>query len=89
MKENQHQNLYEIVREAVHRQWDPIGVAELSDKMGEYDGYITGICKLVQQHATADAIFRYLWEVETSSMGLTGDQDATKNFSVWLSHLAS
>ncbi|MGY8730505.1 MAG: hypothetical protein ACKVK0_00130 [Pirellulales bacterium] len=40
-------DLYEIVRRAVHSDWDPIGVAVLTDEMGEYDSYIPGLCELL------------------------------------------
>ena len=36
-------NLYHRVRQAVHKEWDPIGVSAFTDEMGEYDGYIPAL----------------------------------------------
>lgn len=76
--------LYAQVRVAVHKQWDPIGVAAYSDEMGEYDGYISGLCALIESNASREKLFEYLWTVETISMGLSGDRLHTEAFADWL-----
>jgi len=83
------ENLYERVRQAVHIQWDPIGVAAYSDEMGEYDGYIPALCKLLKKQPSREQIFEYLWTVETESMGLSGDKQSTEEFADWLYSLIS
>lgn len=73
--------LYNAVSEATHRQWDPIGVCAYSNEMGEYDEYIPKLCQLLLKDASEDEIFEFLWIVETESMGLSGDKNATREFS--------
>jgi hypothetical protein len=79
--------LYEVVRKAVHHQWDPIGVAVFSEEMGEYDSYIPAIVKLVENGISRDQLFKFLWTMETESMGLEGDRLSTEKFSDWLFQL--
>lgn len=80
-------NLYETVRRAVHTDWDPIGVADLTDEMGEYDSYVPGLCDLLRKHAPEKEVFEYLWTVETESIGLEGNRQATERFAKWLCEL--
>jgi hypothetical protein len=72
-------NLFEIVRRLVHNDWDPIGVADLTDEFGEYDSYISGLCELLRRNASESELFDYLWTVETQSIGLNGDRQATES----------
>uniref|UniRef100_A0A486XT63 Uncharacterized protein n=1 Tax=Rheinheimera sp. BAL341 TaxID=1708203 RepID=A0A486XT63_9GAMM len=81
MKLNIDPLFYNLVREAVHKEWDPIGVYEYSEEMGEYDGYVPNLCQLLLDGGTEDQVFSFLWAVETDSMGLTGDEQATRKFS--------
>ena len=76
--------LYSLVREGVHKKWDPIGVACYADEMGEYDSYIPALCKLIEGRADREQILEYLWIAETDSMGLEGDKAETENFVDWL-----
>ncbi len=76
--------LYNLVREGVHKNWDPIGVAAYADEMGEYDSYVPTLCKLIENGANREQIFEYLWIVETNSMGLEGDKAETEIFADWL-----
>ncbi|MEM9101705.1 MAG: hypothetical protein AAGB12_05230 [Pseudomonadota bacterium] len=77
--------LYRRIYIAVHEQWDPIGVSAYVDD--EYRGYIPKIYNLVEQGASSDDIFDYLWSLETVILGLSGNRNATSNFSKWLSEL--
>jgi len=81
-------DFYDQVREAVHYRWDPIGVAAYSEEMGEYDGYIPGLCELLEKAIEPQQVFDFLWIMETESMGLEGDKKATQEFSFWLYQLA-
>ena len=60
MCEDTKASLYEQVRKAVHHQWDPIGVAAYSEELGEYDGYIPGLFKLLEEHSSYEKVFEYL-----------------------------
>jgi len=78
-------SLYDQVRQAINRRWDPIGIASYSEEIDEYDGYIPALCRLLKEHAPRDQIFDYLWTVETESIGLSGNREATEDFADWLS----
>ena len=80
-------DFYNFVREAVHNEWDPIGVYSYSEEMGEYDGYLPNLCKLLEEDGSEEQVFDFLWTVETGSMGLSGDAKATREFSKWLFNL--
>jgi hypothetical protein len=80
-------DLYETVRRAVHTDWDPIGVADLADEMGEYDSYVPGLCELLRKNASEKEVFDYLWIVETESIGLEGNREATERFAKRLCEL--
>lgn len=82
-------DLYEIVRKAMHTDWDPIGIAALTDQMGEYDSYIPGLCDLLGKNAPEKEVFDYLWTVERESIGLQGDREATVRFASWLCNLTT
>ena len=81
-------SLHDKVREGLHYQWDPIGIAAYSNEMGEYDSYVPGLCKLITEGASQTQILEYLWTAETVAMGLEGDREATEKFSKWLFCLA-
>ncbi|MES2792393.1 MAG: hypothetical protein V4719_22440 [Planctomycetota bacterium] len=80
-------NLFEIVRSIVHKDWNPIGVADLTGEFGEYDSYIPGLCELLRRNASESELFDYLWTVETQSIGLIGDRQATESFAKRLCEL--
>ena len=81
--------LYETVRRAVHSDWDPIGVSDLTDQMGEYDSYVPGLCDLLSKNASEKEVFDYLRTVETESIGLQGNREATERFASWLCSLTT
>ena len=82
-------DLYEMVRKAVHTEWDPLGVADLTGAMGEYDSYVSGLCSLLRGYPSEKEVFDYLWTVETESIGLEGDREATERFAKRLCTLIS
>ena len=73
----------ETVRRAVNTDWDPIGVSDPTAEMGEYDSYVPALCELLLKHASENEIFEYLWKVETESIGLQGNRQATEQFAKW------
>jgi hypothetical protein len=81
--------LYETVRRALHSDWDPIGNSDLTDQMGEYDSYVLGLCDLLSKNASEKEVFDYLWTVETESIGLHGNREATERFAYWLCSLTT
>ena len=51
--------------------WDPIGVSDEPMAADEYDSYLGDVHELLERHATADEIARYLHKIETQRMRLT------------------
>lgn len=80
---------FDVIRKAVHLDWDPIGIASLTEEMGEYDNYLGRLCELVMENATEDELFSYLWKVETEFIGLPGNAAKTREFANWLRALKS
>ena len=56
--------LYELVRNAVLREWDPIRINKIPQAQDEYDSYIPRICKLLRDDQSKYKIFEYLWRLE-------------------------
>jgi hypothetical protein len=60
------------VREILMRDWDPIGVAAMPEAADEYARYADrAYVMLMDEHATAEAIAAYLFEIATIRMGLS------------------
>jgi hypothetical protein len=78
---------YDLVRKAVHTQWDPAGLGELALDFGEYDSYIPGLCELLQKPSSGPEVLKYLWTIETETLGLRGNREATEQFAKWLCEL--
>lgn len=64
------------MREVLDREWDPIGCghgwSEIRGWSGEYDLYIDGIHRLLEEGASDDRVARHLQRIETKSMSLSG-----------------
>lgn len=78
---------HQAIREALLREWDPIGVARIPEAQDEYDGYVASVFQLLVQRSPASKIFDYLWWLETEHMGLTGDRQRTQQFAERLARL--
>nr|WP_321442955.1 hypothetical protein [uncultured Cohaesibacter sp.] len=79
--------IYNQIRNAVHQEWDPIGICSYSGELGEYDSYLPKLIELLGKGANEEQIFSFLWVAETEAMGLSGDEQATRKFSKWLAVL--
>ncbi len=69
---------YDTVRNVVLREWDPIGVSQFAGAQNEYDSYVPGICTMLIAGRTARELADHLWQIETVSMGLSGDRPHTE-----------
>ncbi|OED50995.1 hypothetical protein ACH42_00330 [Endozoicomonas sp. (ex Bugula neritina AB1)] len=78
---------YKEIQTAINTLWDPIGVSSFSPETDEYSSYIPALYKLLSTGANQKQIFEYLWSIETGSMGLSGNREATEKFSLWLCEL--
>jgi hypothetical protein len=70
-------DLSETVRRILWEDWDPIGVRHIPAAAGEYDAYVSKVCRLIEAHATETMILEYLWAVETERMALDGNRART------------
>lgn len=77
----------EAIRRALLKEWDPIGVGEISEAQDEYDSYVGAIYKMLIARKKKNEIFDYLWWLETEHMGLTGNRHATDHFAERLAKL--
>jgi len=78
---------HQAIREALLREWDPIGVAQIPEAQDEYDGYVASVYQLLVQRSPPSKIFEYLWWLETEHMGLNGDRQRTQKFAEKLARL--
>jgi hypothetical protein len=64
------------VREILMRDWDPIGVAGITEAADEYDTYADkAYVMLMDEHAGVEAIATYLLGIATGHMGLSNIPD--------------
>jgi hypothetical protein len=80
-------SLRDEIREALIREWDPVGINKFSEAQYEYDAYVSEIFELLVSGASQDRIFSYLWWLETEHMSLPGNRPATAAFSMKLRKL--
>jgi nitrate reductase alpha subunit len=71
---------HEAIRQALLKEWDPIGVSDIPEAQDEYDSYVSAIYKMLISERPQHEIFDYLWWLETEHMGLIGDRQATERF---------
>jgi len=60
----------ELVRRVLIDYWDPIGVKDVPQAQDEYDTYVPGVLRLLQQGASADELAQYLSDIASIEMGL-------------------
>lgn len=78
---NRAKQYHNAIRKILMDDWDPIGIKGIQEASDEYDSYISRIYKLLIHHESEDSIFRYLWEIETDYMELSGDRNITESVS--------
>ena len=66
------------IREILMKEWDPISVSGISEAHGEYDSYVAHICGQLIRRTSEHDLFRYLWDIETVDMGLSGNRRRTE-----------
>lgn len=71
---------HKAIREALLKEWDPIGVSKRPEAQDEYDSYVPAVHKLLIARKSKHEIFDYLWWLETEHMGLVGSRQATEHF---------
>jgi hypothetical protein len=76
---NRARQYHERIRTALLKEWDPIGVGGIEEAQDEYDSYVPAIYRLLITRRPQHEIVDYLWWLETTHMGLTGDRQATEH----------
>ncbi len=67
------------IEQILFNDWDPIGINDDFVAFDEYDGYAPKIMSMYFNGGfTEDAIIKYLLEVETQNMGLSGDKEKAR-----------
>jgi hypothetical protein len=70
-------NRVQNIRTILLEDWDPLGVGDNPHLTDEYDAYIPGILRLVDNHCPADQLERYLLDIE-EKWELTPDAAASQ-----------
>ena len=60
-----------MVRVSLWRDWDPIGINNISDADDEYDSYVGSVCSLLLSGADSATIRQHLSKIETDYIGLS------------------
>ena len=76
------------VREILLQSWDPIGIAGVAAAKDEYDQYVKPITTMLTTGTSVDELSRYLAEIETDRMGLTGDHRRAESVAMKLREIA-
>ena len=70
LRDDRARAIQESIREALLREWDPIGVFDEPSAQDEYDSYVGGIYRLLAGGASAEDIAAHLAKIQTDTMGL-------------------
>ena len=74
----QARDYHAAIREVLMREWDAIGVADMSGAADEYDSYIGEVYGLLVRREPLYKMTDFLWWVETQHMGLAGNRHKTE-----------
>ena len=66
------------IRDVLLREWDPIGVRDIPEAHGEYDGYVGGVYRLLASNASEDQLVEHLDQIETAGMGLIAPGESAR-----------
>jgi hypothetical protein len=69
---------HESIRRILLFEWDPIGVADITEAQDEYDSYVGKIHGMLIRHELRHKLVDYLWWIETDNMGLAGNRQRTE-----------
>jgi hypothetical protein len=72
MEKYQARQVLAEVCKVLWEQWDPIGVNDTPQALGEYDSYAGGVYSLLLRGASDAEVAQHLRRVETENMGLRG-----------------
>lgn len=64
------QDKLDAIRAVLMESWDPIGVKDEKAVQDEYDAYLSGILRLLEQRASVADLAKHLHDIATRDMGL-------------------
>ena len=70
--------LQKKIKQVLLKEWDPIGIQDVSEAQDEYDNYIFPLYELLVSGKTEREVFDYLWWIKTEHMGLSGNRKNTE-----------
>ncbi|MFH7764818.1 hypothetical protein [Acinetobacter sp. BSP-28] len=65
------ESLHKSISVILLKEWDPIGVQDISEAFDEYDGYVAPLYKMLIDKKSLQDIFEYLVWAESEHMGLS------------------
>lgn len=71
---SEHKKLYKAIDEILWKDWDPIGINDIAPR-DEYQSYTPTIFGLKINGAGKEAIANKLYEIETVTIGVSGNID--------------
>jgi hypothetical protein len=72
---------HQLIDEILWNDWDPIGVNDVPEARDEYHSYLSKVLDLKMIGADCETIAQYLFQIETSSMGLNGNLENCRRVS--------
>jgi hypothetical protein len=76
-----------LVRKVLLNNWDPIGVKDERSAQDEYDAYLPGILRLVDERVPVDDLAKHLTDITTLKMGLVEVEERDRAVAERLLHL--
>jgi hypothetical protein len=71
IKESQRgKEVMQVIRDALMRHWDPIGVAGVLEAADEYDSYIAPVYRILVGSRSEDELVEFLYCTEKGLLGL-------------------
>lgn len=67
--EERARQIQQRIRQILLRDWDPIGVQDISEAQDEYDSYVGGVYRLLASGATEAQVVDHLWRIENDTIG--------------------
>ena len=74
-RESRAREIQQSIRDALMREWDPIGVKDVPEAQDEYDGYVGGVYRLLAAGASVRDVAEHLARIEQDSMGFSTSPD--------------
>jgi hypothetical protein len=72
---------FKQIDEILWKDWDPIGVNDVSEARDEYHSYVWKVVDFKLKNVDSEVIAQYLFQIETGHMGLTGNLENCRRVS--------